>query len=99
MITKTSAQAQNEFGQLLDLAQREPVAITRHGRPAAFIIAGREMEGFEEYWKSRGRRAVAAFDHWAEKYANEVSPEAQRLTDEDIVRMVHEAHDEEPHSH
>lgn len=38
MITVTSVEAQNKFGQLLDKAQRGPVMITRHGRPAAFIV-------------------------------------------------------------
>ena len=31
MITITSVEAQNSFGQLLDTVQREPVTITRHG--------------------------------------------------------------------
>jgi len=35
MIIMTSVEAQNNFGKLLDTVQREPVAITRHGRPAA----------------------------------------------------------------
>jgi prevent-host-death family protein len=39
MITVTSVEAQNRFGQLLDTVQREPVTITRHGRTAAFILS------------------------------------------------------------
>jgi prevent-host-death family protein len=39
MITVTSVDAQNRFGQLLDKAQREPIIITRHGRPAAYMIS------------------------------------------------------------
>ena len=39
MISVTSVEAQNRFGQLLDLARREPVTVTRHGRPAAFIVS------------------------------------------------------------
>jgi len=38
MISVTSVEAQNRFGQLLDMARREPVTVTRHGRPAAFIV-------------------------------------------------------------
>ena len=38
MITVTSVEAQNKFGQLLDNAQREPVIITRHGRPIARLV-------------------------------------------------------------
>jgi antitoxin Phd len=44
MITITSVAAQNKFGQLLDIVQREPVAITRHGRPTAFIVSPQEMQ-------------------------------------------------------
>ena len=44
MISVTSVDAQNRFGQLLDMAQREPVTVTRHGRAAAFIVSPRDME-------------------------------------------------------
>ncbi|MBI5483583.1 MAG: type II toxin-antitoxin system Phd/YefM family antitoxin [Deltaproteobacteria bacterium] len=39
MITMTSAEAQNHFGMLLDIAQREPVTITRRGRPVAYLFS------------------------------------------------------------
>jgi prevent-host-death family protein len=39
VITITSVEAQNRFGQLLDTVQRETVIVTRHGRPAAYIIS------------------------------------------------------------
>jgi antitoxin Phd len=48
MITVTSVEAQNKFGQLLDTAQREPVIITRHGRPAAYMISPQDMKEFQE---------------------------------------------------
>jgi len=38
MITVTSMEAQNRFGQLLDTVQREPVIITRHGRTVALMM-------------------------------------------------------------
>ena len=43
MITVTSVEAQNRFGQLLDTILREPVGITRHGRAAAFIVSPQDM--------------------------------------------------------
>jgi antitoxin Phd len=89
MITKTSAEAQNKFGQLLDLAQREPIAITRHGRPAAFLVSPRDMEDLMSARQKRSS-AAAAFDAWREKYKDQISPEAASLTDEEINRMVHE---------
>lgn len=42
MRTMTSAEAQNHFGLLLDTAQREPVSITRRGRPVAYLISLQE---------------------------------------------------------
>jgi prevent-host-death family protein len=35
----TSVEAQNHFGMLLDTAQREPVTITRRGRPVAYLFS------------------------------------------------------------
>jgi prevent-host-death family protein len=90
MITKTSAEAQNQFGQLLDTVQREPVAITRHGRPAAFIVSPRDMEEFITM-KANRKSGVSAFEEWAAKFDSQISPEAAKLTDEDVVRMAHEA--------
>lgn len=37
MITMSSLEAQNQFGLLLDSSQREPVTITRRGRPVAVV--------------------------------------------------------------
>ena len=89
MITKTSAEAQNNFGQLLDTAQREPVAITRHGRPAAYVISPREMDELISVREKR-ERAAQNLEAWRLKYQDQITPEAAALTDEDIVRMVHE---------
>lgn len=44
MITVTSVEAQNRFGQLLDTVQREPVTITRHGRVAAVLMTPQAAE-------------------------------------------------------
>lgn len=35
----SSVEAQNHFGELLDNAQREPISITRRGRPVAYIVS------------------------------------------------------------
>lgn len=93
MITLTSAEAQNNFGKLLDTAQREPVAITRHGRTAAYVVSQREMDDVEAA-RERRKRAVAELVAWSEQARKSMTPEAAALTDEDVVRMVHEARDE-----
>lgn len=89
MITKTSAEAQNQFGQLLDTVQREPVAITRHGRPAAFIVSPREMEDLMRE-KERRSKALKDIEAWRAKARKSMTPAAAALTDEEVNRMVHE---------
>jgi antitoxin Phd len=83
MIKMTSVEAQNGFGKLLDTVQRETVAITRHGRPAAFVVSPREME---ELLDARRRRSEAVA--WSELARKNASPGAAALTDEDVTRLV-----------
>jgi antitoxin Phd len=44
MKAMTAAEAQNKFGQLLEAAQRRPVAVTRHGRRAAIVMSVADYE-------------------------------------------------------
>jgi prevent-host-death family protein len=87
MITVTSMDAQNRFGQLLDTVQREPVTITRHGRTAAFIISPRDMQDLQDARRKRSA-AVQALDAWSKQAAATALPAAAGLTDEDVVGMV-----------
>ena len=36
--------AKNHFGELMDTVQREPVRISKHGRPVAVVISETEYE-------------------------------------------------------
>lgn len=47
MISVTSVEAQNRFGELIDRSQREPVAITRRGRTVAYVVSAHEMRDLE----------------------------------------------------
>jgi antitoxin Phd len=89
MVKMTSVQAQNRFGELIDTAQREPVAITRHGRTAAFVVSPRDMEEILDARKRRSK-ALASFLEWREKTRSMVKPAAAKLTDEEVNRLVHE---------
>jgi prevent-host-death family protein len=89
MVTMTSADAQNRFGQMLETAQQETVAITRHGRPAAFVISSREMADLLEL-KRRRKQAVREFGAWRKQGRQSVRRAAASLTDEEINRLVHE---------
>lgn len=39
MLTMTSLDAQNHFGTLIDTSQRQPVTVTRRGRPVAVVMS------------------------------------------------------------
>lgn len=87
MMTVTSVEAQNRFGQLLDTVQREPVSITRHGRTAAFIVSPQDMM---ELQQMRGKRvsAAEAFEAFFAKADSSLTPAARDLTDVDVVNLV-----------
>jgi prevent-host-death family protein len=87
MITVSSMEAQNRFGQLLDTVQREPVTITRHGRAAAFIISPRDMQDLQDARRKRSA-AVEALEAWSQKALASALPGAASLTDEQVVEMV-----------
>lgn len=90
MITVTSVEAQNRFGQLLDTVQREPVTITRHGRTAAFMVSPQDMAELSNVRSKRGK-AVAEFEAWAQRASLSALPAAAELTDQDVSRLVKES--------
>lgn len=89
MISVTSVEAQNRFGQLLDMARREPVTVTRHGRPAAFIVSPQDMEELLDV-RARRSKAVAALEAWSARARPLATPAALELSEDDIKRLVHE---------
>jgi prevent-host-death family protein len=90
MITMTSAEAQNSFGQMLDTVQREPVAITRHGRPTAFVVSPQEMDELLDSRRKRSK-ALADLEKWSAEAKERSTPAAATLTDQDVNLLVHEA--------
>jgi prevent-host-death family protein len=94
MVTVTSVEAQNRFGQLIDMAQRETVTVTRHGRPAAFIVSLRDMEELLDARRKRSR-AVAELEAWVVQARKSQTPAqaaaSAELTDEAVNRLVHES--------
>lgn len=87
MITVTSADAQNRFGELLDRAQREPIAVTRHGRTVAYVIAAGDLQDPAALAQRRNDAAS-----WYNSYRQNAGPSAaaSALTDEDVNVLVHE---------
>jgi antitoxin Phd len=92
MVKVTSVEAQNRFGQLIDMAQRETITVTRHGRPVAFIVSPHDMEELLDA-RPRRSRAVAELEAWVVQATKSRSASqaaaANKLTDEEVNRMVH----------
>jgi antitoxin Phd len=93
MLTVSSMDAQNRFGQLLDTVQREPVTITRHGRTAAFIVSPQDMADLQDV-KAKRTQAVEWFEaFFAQAEAaksSDMRAAVRQLTDADMVKMVKE---------
>jgi antitoxin Phd len=89
MRTMTSVEAQNRFGELIDAAQREPVTITRRGRPVAFMVSSQDMEELMEVRKQRSN-AVAAFESFFAKSDKKLTPEAEAISVEAVKQIVDE---------
>ncbi len=56
MRTVSAIDAKNRFGQLLEAAQREPVTVTKQGRPAAVVLS------VEDYERMRGAANARLID-------------------------------------
>lgn len=49
MVTITSAELQKHFGKFSDMAMREPVSITRHGRETLVVLAADEYKRLKSF--------------------------------------------------
>lgn len=58
MKTMPAAEAKTNFGTLLDTAQREPVTISKKGRPVAVLMSIQEFEEHEALKLERVRWEV-----------------------------------------
>jgi len=90
MLTLTSVEAQSRFGELIDRSQREPIQVTRRGRPVAYVICDQDMQALNDLQKRR-----EAASQWYEQYRLTLAQDqaaqsaANALTDADITQLVH----------
>jgi prevent-host-death family protein len=101
MQTMTSLEAQNRFGEMIDTSQREPVLITRRGRPVSFVISAPSrgaasgsqasllhfMKLVAELAPLRGKEAADAYAAYSDKLDNQAKTDG--LTEEQITALVH----------
>lgn len=79
MKTFTALEAKNRFGQVMEAAQREPVTVTRQGRPSVVIVSAEEYERRQ----SRAWRNLLAIMDETGRYAAE-----QGLTEEKLDQLL-----------
>lgn len=48
MITFTTNQAKTQFGEMIAKAQREPVSITKNGKPSVIVMSIADYDALEE---------------------------------------------------
>lgn len=89
MRTITSVEAQNHFGELLDNAQREPITITRRGRPVAFVLSPEDMKDLLAI-RQRREGIVNDFEAFFAAADKRIKPGALDLSDADVQQMVNE---------
>lgn len=78
----TALEAKNRFGEVLEAAQRQPVSITRNGRPSVVVISAESYARRQRMARERLRQSLQrAGDHAASQGMNE-DVLAQLLADE-----------------
>jgi len=100
MLTMTSLAAQNQFGTLIDASQRQPVAVTRRGRPVAVVQSYEDYKAstqtiplhvaalISENYPLHGKDAGEAMRLHLGKMSNQAAEEG--LTEDDVMRMLNE---------
>ena len=100
MLTMTSLAAQNQFGTLIDASQRQPIAVTRRGRPVAVVMSYEDYKAttqtislhvaalISENYALRGKDAGEAMRQHLGKMSNQAAEEG--LTEDDVTRLLNE---------
>jgi len=100
MLTMTSLAAQNQFGTLIDASQRQPIAVTRRGRPVAVVQSYEDYKAstqtiplhvaalISENYPLHGKDAGEAMRLHLGKMSNHAAEEG--LTEDEVMRMLNE---------
>jgi prevent-host-death family protein len=59
MQTFSANQAKTQFGQFIDLAQREPVRVVRHDRVVGVMVSAQDYEAMQNFYANRLQHTLA----------------------------------------
>jgi prevent-host-death family protein len=100
MLTMTSLVAQNQFGTLIDTSQRQPVTVTRRGRPVAVVMSYEDYQAttqtipfhvaalISESYPQHGKDAGDSMRLHLSKMGNKAAEEG--MTEDTVMRMLNE---------
>ncbi len=98
MLTMTSLEAQNQFGTPIDTSQREPVMITRRGRPVSMVISpnGSPNDLMIQFMKLMSSVAPLRGAEAAQTIGRTLGSSASEhgLTEADVTRLIRESDNE-----
>ena len=90
MLTMTSLAAQNQFGALIDASLRQPVAVTRRGRPVSVVVSYEDyqasMQLISESYPLRGNVVGDAMREHLSKMSHQAAMDG--LTEGDVMQML-----------
>jgi antitoxin Phd len=84
-----AVKAQTKFGELIDQAQREVIAVTRYGRTIAYVVSEHDMRELQAGMLRR-RKAGAAFGSYGKKVLTERASDIATPSEEEINALVNE---------
>jgi prevent-host-death family protein len=87
MLSMTSLVAQNQFGMLIDTSLRQPVAVTRRGRPVAVVLS------YDDYMQRNRSISIEAAQFISENYPLRGKAAAQAMQ-KHLASMSNKAHEE-----
>ncbi len=89
MQTVPAVKAQTRFGELLDQAQRELIAVTRYGRTVAYVVSEHDMRELQAGMLRRKKTASWVRDYGA-KVLSERAPGVNNPSETEMSAIVND---------
>jgi prevent-host-death family protein len=82
MRTLTANEAKTQFGQFIDMAQREPVRVMRHDRVVGVMVSAEDYEAMRQFYANRLQHNLATSSAQSEQAGMTPQARQELLRDE-----------------
>jgi prevent-host-death family protein len=82
MKSVTALEAKNRFGEVMEAAQRQPISITRNGRPSVVMLSAESYDRRQRMARERMRQAMQRAGEYAAAHDMNEKVLDQLLADE-----------------